>query len=1026
MIGLLQISDIHLSHNSENPIVDRANLIARAVCSRTKDCETLIVIVSGDIANTGATLEYEIAEKFLTVLREAILRESPNLDGVYVITVPGNHDCDFSIEDDVRDIVIEHASTKRLSPKLIETCTSVQDNYFVFQEIWDADKDDGEFSRILSTVRFEHTHGIIEIVRLNTAWVSRIEEKQGTLYYPSELLNNLPKSDDDTTRIAVMHHPLHWQNQNQVHDLRKKIEGLFDLILTGHEHFSDAYLKQNELGPLVNYLEGGELQSTSKPNLSSFNLLTINPQQKLKRITRFQLRGELYEPDQDEQWTQFQPAAASRNEFLGWTSEFKGELNDPGAGYRHPRESTLKLDDLFLYPDFQEQEAEGDGQQRIVRGANVLAEILKRKRMVITGDANAGKSALCRRVSIDLRKKGIFPILITKEILEFGHSSTRLSNFIDDSIKEQYGVENVESFKQQETSSKAIIVDNFGTNGVDNQAIENFIDHISKRFEIIMLVAPVSMQIQDFYSDSDQIAVLVGFAWQTIREFGHKQRWALVERWVDLGSDATDDRKDLQRGIDRKLRLIESVLHSGLVPSRPFYILVLLQELELESTLSDQSAGYAHLYEVLVMEAVHQLPGKHSIDIANNYLSELAFHLQKENRSGLSRTDIIQWHQEYSAKFDEQIDIDSWLDNLVVAGVFRTVFGEYRFRYPYIYYFFVAKHLRDHLNEESIQETIKSLCKLMHQESTSNLMLMICHMCKDDFILDSLLRTANELFNSSPLFDAKTSGRFLEIPSESPLELSNSDFETQKNRQKRLEQLDNRDQRMTAREDARSDEENERDDEKDLGQMSHAAASRIVQVLGQVLRNYSGSLTARRKRVVLETTYGLGLRALGSVFSEIKEHRSTFLRSVERGLKENWEKDQIGISEAKEIRSKAEKFISLRLREFAFFVVKHISRSIGTERVDKALTDVANRMGLTAAIIDLSIRLDHFDEFPMHQLEKVRKECGKHWFPNSITQWIVVDHLFLNKVAYHERQKACSILKIKLTEKKVISIQAAR
>ena len=72
---VLHLSDIHFKSKSD-PITSRVEKIADTlnVCS-DEECACFIVI-SGDIANSGATEEYSIASEFLSSLREQISKNN--------------------------------------------------------------------------------------------------------------------------------------------------------------------------------------------------------------------------------------------------------------------------------------------------------------------------------------------------------------------------------------------------------------------------------------------------------------------------------------------------------------------------------------------------------------------------------------------------------------------------------------------------------------------------------------------------------------------------------------------------------------------------------------------------------------------------------------------------------------------------------------------------------------------------------------------------------------------------------------
>ena len=65
----------------------------------------MFLVVSGDIAYSGKVEEYEQAMNFFDkVVR--LIREYCNKK-IEIILTPGNHDCDFSVNKGVRDIIVK-------------------------------------------------------------------------------------------------------------------------------------------------------------------------------------------------------------------------------------------------------------------------------------------------------------------------------------------------------------------------------------------------------------------------------------------------------------------------------------------------------------------------------------------------------------------------------------------------------------------------------------------------------------------------------------------------------------------------------------------------------------------------------------------------------------------------------------------------------------------------------------------------------------------------------------------------------
>ena len=89
---ILQLSDIHFKA-TDKVIADRGTGIAAAIQAQLSSCETVVIAITGDIANSGKSEEYVHATTLLSALSSDIFSrhgKSPE-----IIMVPGNHDCDI-------------------------------------------------------------------------------------------------------------------------------------------------------------------------------------------------------------------------------------------------------------------------------------------------------------------------------------------------------------------------------------------------------------------------------------------------------------------------------------------------------------------------------------------------------------------------------------------------------------------------------------------------------------------------------------------------------------------------------------------------------------------------------------------------------------------------------------------------------------------------------------------------------------------------------------------------------------------
>ena len=104
---IVQLSDIHLDENEDkNPCLARVDAICNAIRSARVDASAILVVSCGDTARSGTPSQYAHARRFYESILVS-LKHSCQPHPVRAVVVPGNHDCNFALEDQTRKILLE-------------------------------------------------------------------------------------------------------------------------------------------------------------------------------------------------------------------------------------------------------------------------------------------------------------------------------------------------------------------------------------------------------------------------------------------------------------------------------------------------------------------------------------------------------------------------------------------------------------------------------------------------------------------------------------------------------------------------------------------------------------------------------------------------------------------------------------------------------------------------------------------------------------------------------------------------------
>ena len=125
---IVHLSDLHFTGDSPDP-VGRATAVIDAVKNLEPAVDGVAVTVTGDIALFGQESEYMTAMDFHDSINRSVDAAFPGLPFV-TVAVPGNHDCDFTDSDTLRDVVLQnltgtHRPREGTPDDLIEVCAGI-------------------------------------------------------------------------------------------------------------------------------------------------------------------------------------------------------------------------------------------------------------------------------------------------------------------------------------------------------------------------------------------------------------------------------------------------------------------------------------------------------------------------------------------------------------------------------------------------------------------------------------------------------------------------------------------------------------------------------------------------------------------------------------------------------------------------------------------------------------------------------------------------------------------------------------
>jgi hypothetical protein len=1016
-LGILHLSDIHFRDTGNNPILEKEDKIHRAIQEHIFSLDSLFIVVSGDSAYSGKNKEFELAFNFLVGLKERI-NYVKKMEIMFII-IPGNHDCDFSKENSVRNVLIDsiyNKQIKNIDHNIINTLCEPQYEFNNFMELFESGKKLYS-DKMLRCYSFELNGHTIIFQCINSSWMSVLHEKPGSLYQPIQLYSGILGQFKGDLVISVMHHPTNWLDPENRREVKTILEDSSDLILTGHEHESTVTMKTNFEGSFTQYIEGGVLQDSYDSENSSFNFLIVNLNESKQKLFRYKWKMDIYVPILETDWINFFRSNSNEKSPFVISEKHKEFLVDPGITIRHPRKSIVHLEDIYIFPDvkIEKIDKKQDSTDRFIN----LEQILNNQsdeRTIIFGPENSGKTAFCKMAFSYYHRNGLVPVLINGEKINDGNFEEFIK-LVNKNYCFQYSSDTLEYFRQLDNDRKVLIIDNIDKCKINEKALQKLMHNIVRIFKNIIITARDTVMFTYIFGESDEIDnVFDRFNKYQLMQFGHKKRAQFINNWITLGQSSHISDRELLEIHDRMSLDINTVIGNNYVPSYPLFLLIIIQNTESGMPHNIQHSSYGYYYELLITQSfINNRMRNQEIDAYYTYISELAFHFFDSNINEVSTEQFIRFNERFCREYDIRHDFSIISSRLVDSSILEHFDDKYRFKYPYIYYYFVAKYLSTNISEHKIRSIISNMCSRLHVEEFANIIMFLTHLSKDPSILNEVYIHAQQVFSeAAPTTLEHDIKQFNSLVQELP-EIVYRNMEVKKLREKRLEVKDEIERKNMETASSQEVDNHSKPSVSDFTAKNNMAF-KTIEIMGQIVRNYYGSIKADEKFLLTEETYFIGLRALNSFLSIISENIERLANLIQRIIEE-MDPNQ------SDIKNLARKFIFNLSCMVSFAFIKKVAESVGSRDLFETYRKISEVHQTNAVkLIEISIKLDQSRSLPYYEIRTLKENFEDNLMAMVLLKILVIDHLYMYDTNYMEKQRICSLLGIPIEKQRTIDL----
>lgn len=990
---LLHLSDIHIK-GMDDQILNRAEDIAASMFSHLQEASEVVIAITGDISFSGKGYEFDCAETFLNQIKAGIQTEK-NIPVSFVLC-PGNHDCDFALDNSVRKHLLRTMNqdlADTVDAALIDQLTAVQAPYFKFRDkLQSCNKSTYFDDKLWTESVFEFEEKKVLFNSLNVAWISQIHESPSSICFPISRYQERTPAD---ISISLLHHPLNWFDQNAYRSFRGLLRSSSDLILSGHEHIGNAsQIEDTESGGYI-YIEGAALQEGGLKN-SAFNIIKIDLSNEKFWALKYKWDGDRYLPVDKESWKDWRSFPNSVSNEFAIRPEFQKTLEDPGAFFKHPNAKTVCLTDIFVFPDLKNLSSSSQANREFTNSSNLIKDWNTLDNILLEGDDKSGKTSLLYQIFKSSHDQGLVPLYISNKHFT-KDSETSIRRAINKAISEQYGKQSVEAFNQLTHDRKLLLLDDFDDGPIKNESSKaSLLNNLNLIFGRMIITAGEMFEMRELIenADTESLPEMTHFE---VQPFGYQLRSKLIEKWFGLGNQLEVTKAEFIGQCDKAERLMDTVMTKMIIPPAPLYLLTLLQSLNAGMSSDFQNTSLSEYYRFLLATAFqHVGVPPEQLSEYFHYSTQLAwfFHTHTNGKTELSEDELKKFNNKFSDEW-HTVPYEARIQQLTKARVLIKSGEDFSFHYPYIYYFLKGKYISENLVRSNVIEHIKHCCEHLYVRDYANTVLFVAHHTNDTFILDCINNSYKKLFRKdTPItFDQDTADLNAFIEGVPELEFISKSVE-----EHRKDKHEINDKLASNGTDGLAEKEEENDRLSIMAQLTMLFKS--GEILGQVLKNQYSNIQRVKKRQYLEDLFNGPLRALSNFYKYIEESPDMLVNQIEKEFVNRnktlntYEKHTI----AQEIATRVIEFLSFS------FIIK-AAQSASAESLLENVTEVLQHNDTNALrLIELAILLDSPKPIPRKKLTDFMSRTKDELLPFRILKLLIYNRLYMFKTSESDMQ----------------------
>lgn len=674
------------------------------------------------------------------------------------------------------------------------------------------------------------------------------------------------------------------------------------------------------------------------------------------------------------------------------SQNFSDWLEDTEILLTHRRVSKVLLSDIFVEPDLK---AQFDTEHDILDITPALSLTERVSRCLIFGEEQQGKTTLLKMVFREEYKRGNYPVYLDGSKV----NSSDVNKNIKRALSNQYS-----NFQDCEHNEIVILIDNVDQLSINDKAREKLLEQINKAYDSVIITSNKS-----FSYVASEVKELVSYSSYELMRFGHENRAELTEKWVAMGVEEQISDAELYGRSDTLKSQLDTIIRGNIVPPKPIYILLLLQMFEAASKANLDLTSYGHCYQELVYAAFKQakVPNEQTGSYLN-ILTEFAWAQYKKENGGFLPNELNGFFDEYEKTY-LKVDRLQVAKRLQSNAILTDRDGKLQFKYPYLYYFFVAKKIAEgYVKSPEIQEEVQTLLRDLHREDYANILVFVTHHTKDDWILDEIQLTLMQLFDSEEKAALSTAQlSFLDqFISDIPA-LVMEQREVSDERKKHHKNLD------VIEDEKNNTEDGEIESSDLLAKINKTFKG--MEIAGQIVRNRHASLQRETLYSIVEEGSATGLRFLNYFINLTDLSKEEVLNHIEVQLREH-----PNITDERVQKIAKDVYLHLTYRVING-IIRKIASSIGSKEAYEIYDTLEENEGTPSVLLlNEAISMHYSKTLNIEKIKAASQELRSNPVCFRILREMVIQHTYMFPVEYKVKQQLSKVLGISVKGQRLL------